>query len=164
MSFCTEAQFLVPDWGYEAGYILWLSYRPGSLCSLTRRYDNPMSHSQLHPQSGSKNMATGLWSPIDRLYLTGGVSYSTFSPSDFVPNPLSSFLLVVGGGVFHASVLLMWRAQNLSVTFILLRYTWQRRNPVRWQRPRPRRSSIWTSPGRRTSWRRPGLASQPSIR
>ncbi len=31
MILCPEAQFLVPDWGYEAGYGVGLSNRPASL-------------------------------------------------------------------------------------------------------------------------------------
>ncbi len=46
-----RAQFLVPDWGDEAGSGVRLSYRPASLCSLAGRYDNPT----LSPQSETKN-------------------------------------------------------------------------------------------------------------
>ena len=56
----------------------------------------------------------------------------------------------------------MWRAQNLSVTFILLRYTWRRRNLVRWRRPRsaPWRRS-WASPTSRST-ASPGTSSWSS--
>ncbi len=55
----TLAKFLVPDWGDKADSSVGLSYRPGSLCSMAGRYDNPMPGSAISPcQSRTKNMTS----------------------------------------------------------------------------------------------------------
>jgi hypothetical protein len=52
-----SGQILSP-WLVDSG--IWMLYRPASLCRLEGRYDNPLPESTISPQSGTKNLATGI--------------------------------------------------------------------------------------------------------
>jgi hypothetical protein len=53
-------QILSPWLGDIVDSGIGMLYRPASLCSLAGRYDNPLSESTISPQSGTKNLATGI--------------------------------------------------------------------------------------------------------
>ncbi len=56
---CAVAEFIDPWLGDKVDSGTGLSYRPASPCSLPGRYDNLMPESNLSPQLGSMNSATG---------------------------------------------------------------------------------------------------------
>jgi hypothetical protein len=55
----SEAQFLVPDLGEEAGFGVELLHRPISLCNFACRYDNSTPKPVSSPLSWTKITATG---------------------------------------------------------------------------------------------------------